>query len=297
MPTRRSGRIVRPRRSTTCCRRQNRPLRPAGQFNQSRDRLERHDRRALPERHARARSTSSTARRCARRSRRASSRTSRGSASCRTASSCSRITATACGIATSRSGGSPADTPTGTQSRRRARASRSSPNESGAARRRHDRRQAVHVVHLARHAEEAGALSDPDVERHARDARLPARSAAARALRSSASRRPLVQPRRRQRPRLLEQLRTTSPPTARRRWAPSVTSGSSRPRAAPIAASWRSRWTGCSPTACALLRETTRFIFRGAGDARSIDRITTLTALDQPRRLPRQQGRHRSACA
>jgi len=30
-----------------------------------------------------------------------------------------------------------------------------------------------------------------------------------------------------------------------------------------------------------LLRETTRFIFRGAGDARSIDRLTTLTALDQ----------------
>jgi hypothetical protein len=32
----------------------------------------------------------------------------------------------------------------------------------------------------------------------------------------------------------------------------------------------------------ALLRETTRFIFRGNGDARSIDRITTLTALDSP---------------
>ncbi len=32
----------------------------------------------------------------------------------------------------------------------------------------------------------------------------------------------------------------------------------------------------------ALLRETTRFIFRGVGDARSIDRITTLTALDKP---------------
>lgn len=30
-----------------------------------------------------------------------------------------------------------------------------------------------------------------------------------------------------------------------------------------------------------VLRETTRFIFRGAGDARSIDRVTTLTALDQ----------------
>jgi hypothetical protein len=32
----------------------------------------------------------------------------------------------------------------------------------------------------------------------------------------------------------------------------------------------------------ALLRETTRFIFRGAGDARSIERITTLTALGRP---------------
>ncbi len=30
-----------------------------------------------------------------------------------------------------------------------------------------------------------------------------------------------------------------------------------------------------------LLRESTRFIFRGSGDARTIDRITTLTALDQ----------------
>ena len=42
----------------------------------------------------------------------------------------------------------------------------------------------------------------------------------------------------------------------------------------------------------ALLRETTRFVFRGAGDARSIDRITTLTALDSPRRVQGQQGRH-----
>jgi hypothetical protein len=32
----------------------------------------------------------------------------------------------------------------------------------------------------------------------------------------------------------------------------------------------------------ALLRETTRFIFRGGGDARSIERITTLTALGRP---------------
>jgi hypothetical protein len=30
-----------------------------------------------------------------------------------------------------------------------------------------------------------------------------------------------------------------------------------------------------------LLRETARFVFRGSGDVRSIDRITTLTALDQ----------------
>jgi len=31
-----------------------------------------------------------------------------------------------------------------------------------------------------------------------------------------------------------------------------------------------------------LLRETTQFVFRGVGDTRSIDRITTLTALDKP---------------
>jgi Family of unknown function (DUF6807)/3-keto-disaccharide hydrolase len=35
------------------------------------------------------------------------------------------------------------------------------------------------------------------------------------------------------------------------------------------------------PDGKALLRETTRFIFRGSGESRSIDRVTTLTALDQ----------------
>ena len=40
----------------------------------------------------------------------------------------------------------------------------------------------------------------------------------------------------------------------------------------------------------AILRETTRFVFRG-GDSRSIDRITTLTALDRQCCLSRQQGR------
>src|SRR5260370_38437130 len=30
-----------------------------------------------------------------------------------------------------------------------------------------------------------------------------------------------------------------------------------------------------------LLKETTRFVFRGGADSRTIDRITTLTALDQ----------------
>jgi Family of unknown function (DUF6807)/3-keto-disaccharide hydrolase len=36
------------------------------------------------------------------------------------------------------------------------------------------------------------------------------------------------------------------------------------------------------PDGTPLLREQTRFVFRGTGDARSIDRITTLTALDKP---------------
>jgi len=35
------------------------------------------------------------------------------------------------------------------------------------------------------------------------------------------------------------------------------------------------------PDGVALLREQTRFVFRGTGDARSVDRITTLTALDR----------------
>jgi hypothetical protein len=36
------------------------------------------------------------------------------------------------------------------------------------------------------------------------------------------------------------------------------------------------------PDGTPLLRETTRFVFRGSGDARSVDRITTMTALDKP---------------
>ncbi len=122
-------------------------------------------------------------------------------------------------------------------------------NESGKPRRHHDRRQAVHLVHLPRVAEEAGALSDPDRQRHARHARLPSRPAAARALRSPAPRRPLVQPRRRERARLLEQLlRHPRRPGAEDGDHPSH-SASSRPRAAPIAASWRSRWSGTQPRA------------------------------------------------
>ena len=92
--------------------------------------------------------------------------------------------------------------------------------------------------------EEAGALSDSHVGGTVGDARLPARAAAARARRPSAPRRPLVQPWRRERSRLLEQLLRHSRPIARRRWARSVTSASSRPRAAPIAVTWPSRWTG-----------------------------------------------------
>ena len=86
---------------------ENRPLRAGRPVESEPGGLERHDRRALPERDEACCSTSSTARRSAPPSRRASSRTSRGSASCRTDSSCCRITATACGTATSRSVGFP----------------------------------------------------------------------------------------------------------------------------------------------------------------------------------------------
>ena len=50
---------------------------------------------------------------------------------------------------------------------------------AGKARRREHRRQAVHLLHLSRHAEEADALSHSDIERHAGDTRLPARAAPA----------------------------------------------------------------------------------------------------------------------
>ena len=76
----------------------------------------------------------------------------------------------------------------------------------GAPRRHHDRRQALHLVHLSRDAEEASLVSAADRQRDARDTRLPARSQAARAVRPPASRRPLVQPRRRERAGFLEQL-------------------------------------------------------------------------------------------
>ena len=160
-------------------------------------------------------------------------------------SSLYRITATASGIGTSRStacprpeqdvGGSDSAWREGCAGRRERQRQEGSTSPSTAT---------VYVVHLSRHDQEASALSASDVERHGRDTRLPARAAAARARRPSASRRPVVQPWRRERARLLEQLRTTSRPIGRRRWAPSHHKRVSRPRAAPIAASWPSRWTG-----------------------------------------------------
>ena len=69
----------------------------------------------------------------------------------------------------------------------------------------HRRRQAVHVLHVAGHTQEAGALPDHDGERHRGHARLPAPRQ--RAAGPSAPRRPVVQLRRRGRLRLLEQLR------------------------------------------------------------------------------------------
>ena len=65
----------------------------------------------------------------------------------------------------------------------------------GETRGRHDRRQAVHVVHLPGRPQEAGPLPHSHREWRARDARLSARSQARRTRRSSASRRPVVQPR------------------------------------------------------------------------------------------------------
>ena len=53
----------------------------------------------------------------------------------------------------------------------------------------------------------------------------------------------------------------------------------------------RSRSDWVRPDDKPLLQERTRFIFRGGGDSRTIDRVTTLTALDQTVDLQRQQGR------
>ena len=75
------------------------------------------------------------------------------------------------------------------------------------ARRRDRGRSAVHRLYLAGAARQAGALPDPLGGWHARDARLPARPASGRTSRSPAPRGALVQLRRRERRRLLEQLR------------------------------------------------------------------------------------------
>ena len=145
------------------------------------------------------------ARSSARLSRRASSRTSRASVSCRMGSSCFRITAIASGIAISRSCGSPTAAGTGAQAATKG--VQVVANESG---RRVDvtidgkpftsyiwpdtlKKPVLYPILTA-------ATGTP-VTRG-----FPLEPATARALRSPAPRRPLVQPRRRQRPRLLEQL-------------------------------------------------------------------------------------------
>ena len=94
--------------------------------------------------------------------------------------------------------------------RGRAAARHAAPSGRPGARRRARRRQAVHVLHLARDAEEADALPDPQRRRGRPDARLPARRRRTR--RSPAPRRPVVQLRRRQRLRLLEPLDARSRP-------------------------------------------------------------------------------------
>ena len=68
-------------------------------------------------------------------------------------------------------------------------------------------RQAVHVLHLADHAEKARAVSDPHREGDAGDPRVSARAPGWRARGSPASCGSLVQLRRRERHRFLEQLR------------------------------------------------------------------------------------------
>ena len=129
-------------------------------------------------------------------------------------------------------------------------------------------------------------------ERHPRHARLAARPAPGRARRPSTSRRPVVQLRERERPRLLEQLRRASNPSSARRWARSSIGGSSAPTAARIAASWSTESDWVTPGGTVLLRERTQFVFAGDASTRTIDRIATLTALDRARRLHRHQGRH-----
>ena len=68
-------------------------------------------------------------------------------------------------------------------------------------------RPAVHGLHLSRGGEEARALPDPQREGHAGDARVSPRPQAGGARGSSSPHRPVVQLRRRERHRLLEQLR------------------------------------------------------------------------------------------
>ncbi len=164
-------------------------------------------------------------------------------------------------------------------------------NEGGPTGRHHHRRQAVHVLHLADDAEEADPVSASHGERDGRDAWIPARSAQGRARGSPASRRALVELRRRQRPGLLEQLRRDPgragaqdghhPPSAGRRGQERRRPGRAR----------QSRWSGSDPTRSRCCTSRRGSSSAATGDTRTIDRLTTLTALDQRVDLPRHQGR------
>ena len=116
-------------------------------------------------------------------------------------------------------------------------------------------------------AEEAGALPAAHGEGHARHARLSARSAQGGARRPSASRRAVAEPRRRQRPRLLEQLRRHQAAIRRRRWGRSFTARSSNAKSGATQGELTVETAWMTPDNKQLLKETTRFVFRGGANS------------------------------
>ena len=143
------------------------------------------------------------------------------------------------------------------------------------------RRQAVHLVHLSRHAQKKPVLyPDPHREGHARDARLPARCRAPGE--------------RVDHPHHVGlwfnhgdvngldfwNNRTAFRPRGRRRWGRSVTSASSTRKSGADRRRARGRDGMARPDGVALLRERPLRVPRLRRRTARIDRITTLTALD-----------------